>query len=191
VTHPISTNNSKLFATSNTTTDPIVSTIAPPPSLPVPVPPPPSFARTTMLTCPAREVSPIAPTSPVGILPPFPKQQQQPCFEVPVTATTADSFTTSGAVVAAAFVSTVGAAADNLLDEWLSYYSPTAIKGLLVGGAQATCHSPLERQQQWQSLLLRDSCVWEGHGWTVQPASCSNNNTITTSVLMVLTSRTL
>jgi hypothetical protein len=61
----------------------------------------------------------------------------------------------------------------------------------LVGSAQATCHSPMERQQQWQSLLLRDnSCVWECHGWTVQPASCTNTNN-NTSVLMVLTGRTL
>lgn len=147
--------------------------------------------------------------------PPFSAPQPEPpqrYFAVPtVTAATVDPLTVLGTVVATTFVRTVCASSSAVvvvagsgghprnithhrnarLGEWLSHYAPTAKKSLLVGSAQATCHTSLERQQQWQSLVLAKNSgdsnsnstgdgadsIWECHGWTVQPVASLSTTT--------------
>jgi hypothetical protein len=88
-----------------------------------------------------------------------------------------------GQSVVQTFVDTVGS---GTIDDWLAHYHPNAVKSLLVGTAQVTVRTNVERREQWDAMVVtrrRDQhetgtggCTWDVTGWTSHECSGSSRN---------------
>jgi hypothetical protein len=120
-----------------------------------------------------------------------------------------------GRAVVQTFVATIGGDNNSGLSAttaaWLAHYHPNAVKSLLVGTAQVTVRTSVERQEQWEAMVCRrpknsnsntgdnhnngvTSCItWDVTGWTSHEVIHHNNinsQETTAPTLVVLTGTT-
>jgi hypothetical protein len=151
-----------------------------------PPPPPPGFHTMAGLslqdplpqstTVPPEPHPPLQPTPPAAA-----SQVQQVQHPLPLryfSAIPDQPLSSLGALVAATFSQLIPA---GLIADWLAHYSPTALSSLLIGTAQVSCPTFIEKLQQWTSL---SGSQWECQGWTAHPASSA-------SLLLVLCGLTI
>lgn len=78
-----------------------------------------------------------------------------------------------GRTVVQTFVATIG---NNNAAVWLAHYQPQAVKSLLVGTAQVTVRTSVERQEQWEAMVCRRSRTSNGDN------HINNNNNGTSGI---------